>query len=73
MSGALFGNKIEPACKYCELSMQVLEPSGDVLCEKRGIVSANYHCRKYIYDPLKRIPRRPLVVQKYTAEDFSLV
>ena len=50
-----------------------LTPSGkDALCERRGIVSPDFHCRHYEYDPLKRIPKAPPQLQEFSAEDFSL-
>ena len=32
------------------------------------------HCRRFAYDPLRRVPPRPAVLktEKYTAEDFRL-
>ena len=72
MASSLFGNNIEPACKYCANLMQ-LTPSGkEALCERRGIVSPDFHCRHYDYDPLKRIPKVLPSLQKFSAEDFSL-
>lgn len=72
MSGEkLFGASIAPACKYCEHVMQTFE--GDKkLCDKRGVVEPNHKCRSFIYDPLKRIPRRPLPTPKFDGSDFEL-
>lgn len=55
-----FGNRIEPKCHYCYYGN--LTRSGDkVLCEKVGVVDFNSKpCKKYIYDPLKRIPVKQL-------------
>jgi len=30
-----------------------------MLCEKKGVVDAGYHCRRFCYDPLKRDPGVP--------------
>lgn len=56
----LFGNHIEPKCIYCFFGN--LAKSGDkILCEKVGVVGLdNKTCKKYIYDPLKRIPVKQL-------------
>ena len=66
----LFGNKIHPACQYCTEAMQQM--SENVLCLKKGIVSPHYSCKKFIYDPLKRVPPRPQSLQKYETKDFSI-
>ena len=66
-----FGNQIEPACLYCKCG----KPSCDgmmILCKKTGIVEQDYNCKKFEYEPLKRIPPPQLVLQKYTNEDFEL-
>lgn len=66
----LFGNKIHPACQYCTEAMQQMKEN--VLCIKKGIVSPNYSCKKFVYDPLKRIPPRPQSLYRYEAQDFSI-
>ncbi len=68
----LFRKKIERSCSYCVCSAVI---SGDqVLCSKRGVVSAYYACRKFTYDPCKRVPPKPkaLDVNKFTEEDYQL-
>lgn len=72
MSTPLFGSNIAPACKYCEKAIRVLLEQDQVLCDKYGIVSANHSCRHFAYDPLKRVPKRPLAVPVYTEDDFQL-
>lgn len=59
----LFEKKREPRCAYCQKCVPLDEES--VICPKRGVVSAGFHCRSFKYDPLKRIPPRP------NAPDFS--
>lgn len=54
----LFGNNIPPACKYCTEGFY--KPGEEkVLCLKRGVTAPAFHCKKFEYDPLKRIPERP--------------
>lgn len=67
----LFRKKIQPACEYCAHGT-VLE-DGRVLCVKRGVVAPE-GCRKFRYDPCKRVPPRPkaLDFQKFNKEDYSL-
>jgi len=67
----LFGNKIAPACKYCENAKGKVMGDGMILCGRKGVVSSEYNCRAYIYDPLKRIPAKR-VKQKFSQEDFTL-
>lgn len=68
----LFRKKIEKSCSYCRYG--TLLEDGMALCVKRGVVSVERKCRKFAYEPLKRIPARPkaLDFSKYDDEDFSL-
>jgi len=53
--GKYFGKSIEPKCEYCEFGKR--SSDGDkVLCTRKGMVDAGYHCPKFTYSPLKRIP-----------------
>lgn len=67
----LFGNRITPACKYCEECFQKTDEAY-VLCSKNGIVGADYACRKYRYDPIKRVPAKPVLNMDYNEDDFKL-
>ena len=67
----LFRKDIEPRFAYCEKGTQFSET--EVACVKRGIVDAGHHCAAFRYDPLKRVPPRPVKLeQKHKQEDFSL-
>lgn len=68
----LFRKKIEKSCVYCTYATQL--DDGQILCIKRGVVPADNKCRKFSYDPYKRIPAKPkaLNFEKYEKEDFSL-
>ena len=72
MSSSLFGNRIHPACQYCIRMMRAIPRKEQVICEKFGVVAADYSCSKYRYDPLRRVPRRPRPLQRFSAEDFSI-
>lgn len=50
-------NEIEKYCALCEHSTPSYEDD-KVLCDIKGIVSGGHKCRKYRYDPLKRIPTK---------------
>ena len=52
----LFRKKIPRSCAYCALGAKLGEDQ--ILCAKRGIVAVDGKCRKFKYDPLKRIPTR---------------
>ena len=68
----LFRKKIQRSCLYCTNSTKISEDQ--MLCTKYGIVSMYYECRKFRYDPFKRIPSKPkaLDFKKYEEDDFSL-
>lgn len=68
----LFRKKIERACVYCAFSAKMDEEH--MLCAKRGIVSGDSPCRKFRYDPTKRIPPRPKAPDftQYREDDFSI-
>ena len=68
----LFRKKMQKACEYCVHSTEF--GCDQMLCTKHGVVSKSYQCRKFTYDPLKRIPLRPraLDLSRYDGEDYSL-
>lgn len=68
----LFRKKIERSCLYCANCAKLNEDQ--MLCTKHGVVSMYYQCRKFRYDPFKRVPARPkaLDLSKYESDDFSL-
>lgn len=62
---------ISPSCKLC--GHGVLSPDGEsVLCIKTGIRLPDSNCRNFKYDPLKRVPLRPIKSGEFSEEDFSL-
>ena len=68
----LFRKKIDPRCAYCAKGRTI---SGDqVACIRKGIVAPEDHCGSFSYDPLRRVPPRPvkLDTEKLKQEDFSL-
>ena len=68
----LFEKDIEPRCAYCKRSVALDEDQ--VMCIKKGIVSPAGACRRFQYDPLKRVPPKPLSVDfsHLKEEDFVL-
>lgn len=71
MRSRLFSKEISPACRYCKFGF-LTGDSDTVLCEKNGVTYPSSSCRKYIYAPLKRVPRRPNALPKFDPSDFSL-
>ena len=71
----LFQQKIDPRCVYCTKSTKsILLNESQILCEIKGIMSPESHCRNFSYDPLKRVPPRPLSMdfKQLNDEDFSI-
>lgn len=69
MQRAKILRKIAPACAYCRLGISC----GDVvLCGSKGIVDKNFKCRRFRYDPIKRVPDVPAPLLKYSPDDFSI-
>lgn len=68
----LFTKKIEPRCMYCLRGTTLNEEQ--VICRKKGVVAPGEHCRSFRYDPLKRVPPKPVMPDwdKLKEEDFSL-
>ena len=54
VSHVIFRKHVEPACTYCRYSSPAEE--GTCICLKRGIVSDWDSCRRFSYDPLRRVP-----------------
>lgn len=68
----LFRKKIERSCSYCQHGAYL--ENGIILCAKKGCKSADDSCRKFKYDPCKRIPvkAKALDFSRYDKEDYSL-
>lgn len=68
----LFRKKIPRRCGYCAHGTQLKDDQ--ILCAKKGVVPAEGKCRRFLYDPCKRIPvkARALDFSKYDKEDYSL-
>ena len=67
----LFQKKIEPRCAYCARGRAL---DGDqVVCDRKGVMSAGSSCRAFRYDPLKRVPPRPAKVDFGALKDEDFV
>lgn len=71
MKNSEFTNKNEKICRLCEHGRLSTDKTA-VVCMKKGIVDPNGHCKKYVYDPLKRETKSPLGLGDFTEEDFIL-
>ncbi len=68
----LFQKKIEPRCTYCTHGHDLSEDQ--IICPKKGVMSAGSHCRSFKYDPLKWVLPRPVSLPGTSIpdEDFDL-
>ncbi len=51
----------EKVCALCQYASPLCERE-EVLCRKYGVVAPDHTCRRFVYDPLKRVPRRPQII-----------
>ena len=68
----LFRKDIDPRCAYCARGSRLSDDK--VACVKRGIVLPEDRCSAFKYDPLKRVPPRPMKQETagLSEEDFQL-
>ena len=71
MKRKLFGQGVDPSCAYCGRG----RPSVDrtlILCEEKGISPPGGRCRRFVYDPMKRVPRPEPELPQFDPEEFKL-
>lgn len=68
----LFRKEVPRSCSYCVYSTRLDDEQ--VLCVKYGVVCRENGCRKFSYDPCKRIPAKPKAMdfRQFDKEDYSL-
>ena len=68
----LFAKKIAPSCAYCRRGNAVTPETG--LCRTKGDTTPDSSCGWFRYDPLKRVPPRPVTpdFRRFDDTDFSL-
>ena len=68
----LFRKKIERACAYCKHGVALCDDQ--ILCVKKGVRTPDSSCRRFQYDPFKRIPckQKAMDFSKYDQDDYSL-
>lgn len=67
----MFNKDIVKKCAHCCNSLP-LSNNGEMACKIRGIVNSDDLCRKYKYDPLKRVPKAQKIADNYSADNFNL-
>lgn len=68
----LFRKKIDRSCVYCIHGTKLEDDQ--ILCCKKGMKTLDDKCRRFKYDPTKRIPMKAKALDfaKYDEHDFSL-
>ncbi len=71
MKKSVFSGDVSPRCIYCENGSTTANGQ-TVLCTKKGVMLPDSFCKKFRYDPLKRVPQTAKIQSDFSAEDFSL-
>ena len=66
----MFKKKISPSCEYCSIGKA--RTNKTILCVKYGITLPKNHCKKFKYDPLKRVPKKQIENSYFEKKDFIL-
>lgn len=67
----LLNENIYPSCSYCRHGTKFIKKES-ILCVKFGVVDSSYSCRKFKYDPFKRIPKEHKKLNSFNVNDFSI-
>lgn len=65
----IFGDTVEPDCAYCRFNSSP-EGGEEVSCPNWS--EEKSHCRRYQYDPTRRVPKGAPKLRQYNQEDFTL-
>lgn len=71
MKKTLSGKNVSPKCIYCETGI-VTDDGKTILCKRKGVMQPDSFCRKFRYDPLKRVPDTVKMQTGFSEEDFAL-
>lgn len=63
--------RFEAKCEYCRY-VHIPEDRSIALCSKKGFVDFSDSCKKFRYDPLKRIPKKTVLNTDFSYEDFNI-
>lgn len=62
----------EPRCEYCRMG-KLSADGNSILCPKKGVMDKDFSCKKFKYDPLKRIPTEiNPKLPEFNPEDFTI-
>lgn len=64
------GEGVEPNCGLCAHSAET--EYGKCFCIKKGQVYSSDVCRKFEYDPFKRVPIPAPKLQEHDAKEFEI-
>lgn len=70
MKNKILGD-VTPKCEYCKFG-KLAADGKSVLCPKKGILDKEECCKKFAYDPLKRVPQKAPELTEFKKEDFEL-
>ncbi len=68
----MFSQENPRICELCEYASSVANNATHMLCSKKGIMEKGSGCKKFLYDPLKRVPHRITLNTDFTADDFAI-
>lgn len=71
MAKSLFSKDVQPCCACC-LNGRQPGYGENILCKRFGIVNPGFSCKKFRYDPLKRVPVRPPALPSFSKDDFDI-
>lgn len=67
----IFKKDIEPRCAYCAKGKEL--GAGEIGCVRYGVVKSHFKCGRFVYDPLRRVPPKPVRLgKKYSDKDFEI-
>lgn len=68
-----FGKDTVPSCSTCVYG-KLSKDRTQILCQKRGITTPTFCCRKYEFSPLARMPQatHTLFEDDFSENDFNL-
>ena len=66
----LFGDTIKPACAYCIFGDDSPD-GGAIVCVQKGRVMPRFRCRRFRYDPLRRVPAQSPRLPDYSQDEFD--
>ena len=67
----MFKKDVKKMCEYCAYGV-LIDSGKNILCEKKGVVTLDYHCIKYNYNPTKRKPIISANLPQFENDDFSI-